>query len=91
MRRATPIVLTAKEREQLQRLARGRRVEVRLAERARIVLHAADGMTNSQIGQAMGISRFKSGRWRDRYAESGLAGIEKDAPRPGRTPRITPG
>lgn len=81
-------MLTADEREQLQRLARGRRVEVRLAERAQIVLHAADGMTNGQVGKAMGISRFKAGRWRDRYAEAGLAGIEKDAPRPGRTPRI---
>jgi transposase len=83
MRQATRIVLAADEREQLQRLARGRRVEVRLSERSRIVLHAADGMTNSEIGQAMSISRFKAGRWRDRYAEAGLAGIEKDAPRPG--------
>jgi len=88
MRQATPIVLDSDEREQLQRLARGRRVSVRLAERAQIVLHAADGMNNGQIGQAMGLSRFKAGRWRDRYAAHGLAGIEKDAPRPGRKRRI---
>ena len=89
MRRATPIVLTRDERVQLQRAARSRRASVRLAERAQIVLHAADGLTNERIGEVMGISRFKAGRWRDRYAEHGLAGIEKDAPRPGRTPRIT--
>lgn len=82
-------MLDSKACVQLQRLARGRRVEVRLAERAAIVLHAADGMNNGQIGEALGISRFKAGRWRDRYAELGLAGIEKDAPRPGRKPRIT--
>lgn len=89
MRQATPIVLNESEREQLERLRRGRRVSVRLAERAAIVLHAADGMENQQIAAVMGISRFKAGRWRDRYAASGLAGIEKDAPRPGRKPTIT--
>lgn len=88
MRRATPIVLNASEREQLERLKRGRRVSVRLAERAGIVLHAADGLENQQIAERMNISRQKAGRWRDRYAAHGLAGIEKDAPRPGRKRRI---
>jgi len=81
-------VLEPAQREQLERLARGRRISVRLAERARVVLHAADGMENQRIGEALGISRQKAGRWRDRYAGHGLAGIEKDAPRPGRKRRI---
>ena len=84
MRRATPIVLEPTQREELERLARGRRVPVRLAERAKVVLHAADGMENQEIGKTLGISRQKAGRWRDRYAKLGMAGIEKDAPRPGR-------
>lgn len=88
MRRATPIVLDEAQRKQLEALRRGRRVPVRLAERAAIVLHAADGLENQQIGTVMGISRQKAGRWRDRYAAHGLAGIEKDAPRPGRKRRI---
>ena len=88
MRRATPVVLEPAQREHLERLARGRRISVRLAERARVVLHAADGMENQRIGEALGISRQKAGRWRDRYAGHGLAGIEKDAPRPGRKRRI---
>ena len=88
MRRATPIVLEPSERAELERLSRGRRVPVRLAERARVVLHAADGLENQEIGSALGISRQKAGRWRDRYAERGLAGIETDAPRPGRKRRI---
>jgi transposase len=88
MRRATPITLKPEQREALERLARGRRVPVRLAERAKVVLHAAGGMENQQIGQALGISRQKAGRWRDRYAELGLAGIEKDAERSGRKRRI---
>jgi transposase len=89
MRRATTITLTASQRKELERLARGRRVSVRLAERAAMVLHAADGLENQQIATLMGISRHKAGRWRQRYAEQGLAGIEKDAPRPGRRRRIT--
>jgi len=89
MRQATFIVLSDSERETLERLKRGRRVSVRLAERATIVLHAADGLDNQQIGATLGISRQKAGRWRDRYAALGLAGIEKDAPRPGRKRRIS--
>jgi len=72
----------------LQRLRRSRRSSVRLVERAAIVLHAADGLENQQIAEVMGITRQKAGRWRDRYAADGLAGIEKDAPRPGRKRRI---
>jgi len=89
MRRATPIVLTDEQREQLQRLSRGRRVSVRLAQRASIVLLAAGGLENKQIGQRLNITRQTAGRWRDRYAAHGLTGIEKDAPRPGRKPTIT--
>lgn len=89
MRRAITIVLDQVERQQLERIKRGRRVSVRLAERAAIVLHAADGLDNQQIAAAMNISRQKAGRWRDRYAARGLAGIQKDAPRPGRKRRIS--
>lgn len=81
-------MLDPRQRDQLERLKRGRRVSVRLAERAAIVLHAADGLENQQIGALMNISRQKVSRWRQRYAQRGLAGIEKDAPRPGRKRRI---
>ncbi len=88
MRTAITIKLDASDRATLTRLKRGRRVSVRLAERAAIVLHAADGLENQEIGALMEISRQKAGRWRARYAERGLEGIEKDAPRPGRRRRI---
>jgi transposase len=55
-----------------------------MAERARIVLLAADGLENQEIGERLGISRQKVGRWRTRYAEEGFPGIEKDAQRSGR-------
>jgi transposase len=88
MRRAIEIRLNDVERKTLKGLKSGRRVAVRLAERAAIVLHAADGLENREIGALMGITRQKAGRWRSRYAAQGLAGIEKDAPRPGRRRRI---
>ena len=88
MRKAITISLDDSERATLRRLKRGRRVAVRLAERAAIVLHAAEGLENQEIGALMDISRQKAGRWRARYAARGLEGIEKDAPRPGRRRRI---
>lgn len=64
-------------------------MSVRLAQRASIVLLAAEGLENKQIGERLGITRQTAGRWRDRYAAHGLSGIEKDAPRPGRKRRIS--
>ena len=88
MRKAIPIVLDPSQRLELQTLQRGRRTPVRLVERARIILLAAEGLEDQQIGQRMGIPRQKAARWRKRYAQRGLAGIEKDAPRSGRKRRI---
>lgn len=89
MRVAVDIVLEAAERQRLKRLSRSRSTSVRLAERARIVLLAADGKENGEIAEVLGISRQMAGRWRRRYHELGLAGIEKDAPRPGRKKAIS--
>lgn len=89
MKRATPLVLTDEQFEELEWLSRGRRVSVRLAQRASIVLLAAEGLENKQIGEHLGITRQTAGRWRDRYAVRDLAEIEKDAPRGGRKRRIS--
>jgi transposase len=83
MRVATPIELGEQQRAQLVALSRSQKASVRLAQRASIVLLAADGMQNLQIASQLGMSRFKVSRWRERYAAQGLPGIEKDAPRPG--------
>ena len=82
MRRAQRVSLNIAQRRQLGRYARGRRVAVRLALRARIVLLAADGFENKQIAEQLGVSRQLVARWRTRFLESGIADIEKDAPRP---------
>ncbi len=74
-------------RKELERLSRSRSVAVRLAERSRIVLLAAGGLDNQEIAAKLDITRQKAGRWRDRFVEDGLGGIEKDASRSGRIGR----
>jgi DNA-binding CsgD family transcriptional regulator len=86
MRVAATIKLTDQQRKTLQRWARGRSTPVRLMQRAKIVLLAADGKENKEIAQTLAVQPSTVGRWRKRFAQSGLAGIEKDAPRGGRRP-----
>jgi len=84
MRVAQEIRLTPKERITLQGWAQGRCVAVRRRERATMVLGAADGSSNKQIALELGVKPHTVGRWRSRFAELRLAGIEKDLPRGGR-------
>lgn len=81
MRVATKIVLTPEQRVELTKLSRSGRTSVRLAQRARIVLLAAQDWENKDIAQEVGVGRVAVARWRQRYLESGLEGIEKDLPR----------
>ena len=81
MRVAPEIVLTDEERAELTRLVRSRLTSVRLAQRARIVLLAAGAMQSKDIAEQLGVGRVQVSRWRERYAQSRLAGIERDLPR----------
>ena len=81
MRVAPEIVLTEAEHAELAKLVRSKLTSVRLAQRARIVLLAAEGMQNKAIAQQLGVGRVQVARWRERYAEARLAGIERDLPR----------
>jgi len=49
---------------------------------------AAEGLENKVIAARLGMSRPTVQLWRDRFAARGLSGIEKDAPRPGRKPKL---
>ena len=87
MRVARPIVLNPEQRKTLEQQARGRSLPARVVERSRIVLRAADGLQDKEIASELGIQPKKAARWRKRFLKSGLAALQKDAPRPGR-PRI---
>jgi transposase len=88
MRRACRITLSDANRTILERWSRGRTTQARLVLRARVVLAAAEGKENKDIAAELDITRGAVARWRNRFAESGIAGIEKDAPRGGRPPKI---
>ena len=81
LRVAPTIVLTDEQHSELTRLARSKRTSVRLAQRARIVLLVAQGLQNKQVAEQLGIGRVQVARWRERYLECGLQGIERDLPR----------
>jgi transposase len=89
MRVAPPIVLTSEQKQALEQCARGRSRPMRLVERARVVLLAASGKQDKEIAAELEITAHRAARWRKRYLKNGLAGLEKDAPRPGRTPKIS--
>lgn len=88
MRVAPAITLTEEERAVLVKWARGRSAEARRVERAKIVLAAADGAENRAIAAELGCTRRTVGTWRRRFAESRIAGIERDAPRSGRSASV---
>jgi transposase len=89
MRIAPPVELSSEQRTVLARLARQRTLPARVVERAQIVLRAAEGLENQHIARLMGLTPEKVARWRKRFLEGGIAALEKDAPRPGRTRTIT--
>jgi transposase len=85
---AVGIELSVQERAQLQSWARRRTSAQALAQRSRIVLLAADGLTNTQIAERLAIKRGTAARWRSRFASDRLDGLV-DEPRPGRPRTIT--
>src|SRR6202795_3561357 len=88
MRIAPAITLSAEERTRLESQARSRSLPVRVAERARIVLLAASGQPDKEIAAVMAVTPKKVSRWRKRFLALGVAGLQKDAHRPGRKPTI---
>ncbi|MGZ6576106.1 MAG: IS630 family transposase [Solirubrobacteraceae bacterium] len=85
---AVLIELTDEERAVLESFTRRHTTAQALALRARIVLAAADGLTNGEIAEQLGLSRPTVTKWRGRFARSRVNGL-LDEPRPGRPRTIT--
>jgi transposase len=83
------VSVTESDRTALVRLVRGRNTPQKVVQRAKIVLLSADGVATSAIVRAVGTSYPTVTRWRERYAAAGVAGLLRDAPRPGRKRRLT--
>ena len=76
------IEVSGEDRLELERIVRASSSEVRMVERARIVLAAAQGMTGKEIAAQVGCSLPTVVKWRGRYASLGMEGL-RDAPRSG--------
>jgi transposase len=82
---AVRVVLRDGDRERLSALLRASSAPAGLVQRARIVLLAADGASNTGIAARVGTTRQTVVTWRRRYVDGGFAGLA-DADRPGRPP-----
>ena len=83
--RLGPLLITIEERGELERRVRSKTVEARVAQRARIILLAADGASNGKIAELVGMHFNQVGIWRQRFEADRLAGL-LDGDRPGRPP-----
>jgi len=79
---AIAIGLSESERRELEGLASRRKTAQGLAQRARIVLLAAEGLENRDIALRMEAAPNTVGKWRRRFAERRIEGLH-DEPRPG--------
>jgi len=86
---ATAITLTAEERAVLEALGRSTKTEVRMRDRARIVLLAAEGVATREIGRIVGCTTGTASKWRVRYARARLAGLDETGHR-GAAPKYGP-
>jgi transposase len=82
---APALVLRLGDESRLTSLVRSSSAPAGLAGRARIVLLAAEGVSNAEIGRRVGVTRQTVISWRNRYQAGGIAALE-DAARSGRPP-----
>lgn len=88
-RKAAPIMLSPSEEKTLDAWARSRTLPARVVQRAQIIQMAANGEQSQEIARKLGLSRPTVQLWRQRFLALRLPGLEKDAPRPGRIPKIS--
>lgn len=88
--RKTRLVLTEEERHSLHRISQARVEEYRRVERARMIMHYADGLSLSQIAEQMGVPIAKVKRCIDKAYEVGVLQALDEDRRPGRPKEATP-
>lgn len=91
MPRKSPYVieLTADEKTRLESVSRKYTASYYSVVRAKIVLLAAQGIDNDEIARRLELPRQVASKWRKRFYEGRMAGLE-DRPRRGRPPVFSP-
>jgi len=89
MRRAPTVVLKEEERESLERIVRSPTSALREVRRARVVLLAAEGLSNDCIAKRLEMGINTVGRWRRRFNHERVDGLLHDRPGRGRKPEIS--
>ena len=82
------LVLSDEERSFLERQVRRHRVARSMAERRRMILRCADGLTNKAVAAEIGVHEHTVGKWRRRFLKERIDGLS-DQPRPGRPRTLT--
>jgi transposase len=86
---AAPLVMSAGQRAALTVLARSSTAAHREVKRATVLLMAADGVANSKIAVAVGVTPVTVRAWRGRFADEGLSKFGQVRDGRGRKPGIT--
>src|SRR5450755_2965096 len=76
-----------RDREVLASWVRATSIRAGLAQRARIVLLAGEGLGTNEIVRRTGVSKPTVITWKKRYAAEGIGGLQ-DRPRPGRPAQV---
>jgi transposase len=90
MRRGTTIHVSPTDRRRLEAVVADRNSPQKHVWRAKAVLAAADGHGTTAIGRRAGLSRPSVRRWRERFAQEGVAGLLRDRTRKPGTPPLPP-
>src|SRR5437899_13007721 len=87
---APALPIDPNQRKRLAHLVRAGTTPQKVAQRARIILLACEGMPNRAIAQAVDVSRPTVLPWRARLAAAGVPGLLRGRPRRGRKPELRP-
>jgi len=77
------VVLSAEERDYLERQVRRHRVARSFSDRCRMILRCADGLASKAVAAELGVHEHTVGKWRRRFVADRIDGL-MDEPRPGR-------
>ena len=87
--RAEPVMLNKRERQELEEIGRSRSLPAGFVVRAKILLLSSDGCSHAAIADKLDIATRTVWRWKKRFLEDGLDGLETQ--RPGQAPpKLTP-